>query len=69
MPIAHIRIVAGRDMQKKRAMMAAVAHAIADTLQALLDTVRVILEEVAQDHWCTGGETIAEKRARTQGKA
>jgi len=64
MPIATIQIVEGRDTQKKRGLMAAVAQAIATSLDAPIDTVRVIVQEVSADLWSVGNQTVAERRAR-----
>ena len=64
MPIATIRIVAGRDAQKKRAMANAVAQAIAGTLDAPIESVRVIVQEIPADQWYVGMETIEERCAR-----
>ena len=63
MPIATIQIVEGRDAQRKRRLMAAVAQAIASSLDAPLNTVRVIVHEVPPDLWTVGHQTIAERRA------
>jgi 4-oxalocrotonate tautomerase len=64
MPVATLQIVAGRDPERKRQMVHAVAEAIAATLDAPLDTVRVIVQEIPAELWCSGSETIAERRAR-----
>lgn len=64
MPIATIQIVEGRDAQKKRGLMAAVAQAIATSLDAPVDNVRVIVQEVSADLWGVGNQTVAERRAR-----
>jgi 4-oxalocrotonate tautomerase len=64
MPIATIQIIEGRDAQKKRGLMAAVAQAIATSLDAPIDNVRVIVQEVSADLWSVGNQTVAERRAR-----
>ena len=64
MPIATIRLVAGRDAQKKKSMALSVAQAIAGALDAPIESVRVIVQEVPADQWFVGTETIGERRAR-----
>jgi 4-oxalocrotonate tautomerase len=63
MPIATIQILAGRDAERKRRMIHAVSQAIATSLEAPIDTVRVLVHEVPPELWYSGGETIAERRA------
>ena len=67
MPIATIQIVAGRDAAKKRKLMAAVTEAIASSLDAPIDSVKVIVHEIPADLWSTGGQTVAEKKTGREG--
>jgi len=66
-PIATIQIVAGREAERKRQMIHAVARTIADTLDAPIATVRVIVHEIPPELWGSGSETIAERRAAQTG--
>ena len=63
MPIAMIHIVEGRDMEKKRRLIAAVSEAIATSLDAPAASIRVLVHEVPADLWGVGHQTIAERRA------
>jgi len=63
MPIATIRIVEGRDMEKKRRLIAAVSEAIATSLDAPAPSIRVLVQEVPAELWGVGHQTIAERRA------
>lgn len=65
MPVVTIQIVAGRAAQKKREMIRAVATAVAATLDAPIDTVRIIVHEIPPDLWGAGTETIAERQSRS----
>jgi 4-oxalocrotonate tautomerase len=48
-------------------MIHAVARTIADTLDAPIATVRVIVHEIPPELWGSGSETIAERRAAQTG--
>lgn len=63
MPIAMIHIVEGRDMEKKRRLIAAVSEAIATSLDAPATSIRVLVQEVPAELWGVGQQTIAERRA------
>lgn len=64
MPIIQISIVAGRPAEKVRNLITEVTEAAARTLDAPIDTIKVIVTEVAPTHWGSGGETIADRRAK-----
>jgi 4-oxalocrotonate tautomerase len=63
MPIATIHIVEGRDMEKKRRLIAAVSEAIAISLDAPPASIRVLIQEVPAELWGVGQQTVAERRA------
>ena len=54
MPWIDITIVEGRDMLRKQAMCRAVARAVHEELGAPLETIRVVVREVAPELWCVG---------------
>ncbi len=62
MPIIQISVVAGRPQEKITTMIHEVTETVARTLEAPVDTIKVLVTEVAPTHWGSGGETIAEKR-------
>lgn len=64
MPIAQISIVAGRSPEKVQRMAEAVTRTIAETLDAPIETVRVLITEVPPERWYAGGESMATRRAR-----
>ncbi|MEY2619652.1 MAG: hypothetical protein RL522_2654 [Pseudomonadota bacterium] len=57
MPIAQINILSGRTDEQKAKMIAAVTQAIADTLGAPKESIRVLVHEVPSTHWGIGGQT------------
>jgi 4-oxalocrotonate tautomerase len=60
MPIAHILIMEGREPEQKKALIRSVTAAIADSLQARPDSIRVIVQEVPREHWGIGGISALE---------
>lgn len=66
MPIAMIHIAEGRSDEKKRALLHKVTQAIAESLDAPIESVRVLIQEVPATQWSAGGQTLAERRAGSQ---
>jgi 4-oxalocrotonate tautomerase len=57
MPIAQINIMPGRTDEQKAKMIAAVTEAIAETLGAPKESIRVLVHEVPSTQWGIGGQT------------
>jgi len=67
-PIATLQILSGRDDARKAALIAAVSRAISETLEAPLETVRVLIAEIPPAHWGAGGQTIkAIRKTKSKG--
>jgi len=64
MPIAIINIIEGRSDEKKQALIANVSRAIAQSLDAPLESVRVLVQEYPDNLWAAGGETIHDRRSK-----
>ncbi|KAF1004122.1 MAG: 2-hydroxymuconate tautomerase [Pseudomonas sp.] len=65
MPIAQINIIEGRSEEQKRQLISKVTYAIAESLDAPVESIRVLVQEYSDTLWAAGGETISERRART----
>lgn len=63
MPIIQVSIAEGRRPDQIRDMIGKVTSAVADSLSAPADTIRVIVTEIPLTHWGSGTQTLAEKRA------
>jgi 4-oxalocrotonate tautomerase len=61
MPIAIVHMMEGRDEEKKARAIAAITQAIAETLDAKPETVRVILQEAPETQWGIAGKPAAER--------
>ena len=57
MPIAQIHIVEGRTDEQKETLIREVSEAISRSLDAPLNTVRVIITEMPKTHFGIGGVT------------
>jgi 4-oxalocrotonate tautomerase len=65
--MAFVSIREGRSPESIRTMISAVTAAIAESLDAPPESVRVVVTEVPLTHWATGDVTLAE-RAQAAGK-
>ena len=67
MPIVTISMMEGREPEKIEKMIAAVSDAVAISLDAPLETVRVMVNEMQEHQWGVGGKpmrVVREERAR-----
>nr|WP_311529481.1 2-hydroxymuconate tautomerase [uncultured Ralstonia sp.] len=63
MPIAHLYILEGRDDDRKERLIAEVTDAIHRSLDAPVESVRVIITEMPKAHFGIGGQS-AKQRGR-----
>jgi 4-oxalocrotonate tautomerase len=63
MPIALIKILEGRSIEKKRKLIESVSLAMSESLDMPIDAVRVVAEEVPPELWGRGGRTVADQIA------
>lgn len=66
MPLVHINIMKGRPPEKIEGMITAVSQAIADSLDAPIDSVRIMVREMEPHQYGVGGKpwrVVAEERA------
>jgi 4-oxalocrotonate tautomerase len=64
MPLVQVSVRAGRPAEAIRTMISAVTAAVADSLDAPVASVRVIVTEVPPTHWAAGDVTLAEKQEK-----
>ncbi len=64
MPLMIVKIQEGRPPEKIEALIDALTDAAVRTLDAPIDTVRVLVEEIPKTHWGIGGKSA---HARSQG--
>lgn len=68
MPLIQATILQGRSPEQKNEFFARVTQVAVETLNVKPEQVRVVIHEVAPEHWCIGGLSKAEldKRAAEQ---
>lgn len=64
MPIVEITLVEGRRPDQLRTLISKVTQACAESVDAPVESVRVILREVPATHFAAGDVTIDERRAQ-----
>lgn len=58
-------MVQGRTPEQVRALISALTLAVHETVDAPVESIRVVVREVPTTHWAAGDVTIAERRARS----
>lgn len=58
MPIVRIEMLAGRPRAKKTELIRQVTEAVVHSLDVRPEQVRVLLYEVAPEHWAVGGRAM-----------
>jgi 4-oxalocrotonate tautomerase len=66
MPIIHVEMVAGRPPEARQALAAALTEATVAALGVKPEAVRVVLHEVAPEHWFVAGRPMARPAKDTE---
>ena len=61
MPTIHVELFAGRTLDQKRALAAALTDATVKTLGGSAASVDIIFRDVERHDWATGGELWSDK--------
>jgi 4-oxalocrotonate tautomerase len=61
MPTIHVELFAGRTLEQKRALAAALTEATVRTLGGSADAVDVIFRDVERSDWATAGVLWSDK--------
>jgi 4-oxalocrotonate tautomerase len=64
MPLVHIDMMEGRSPEQIERMVAAVSEALAESLPAPIDTVRVVVNEMEPHQYGIGGVPFTEVKRR-----
>lgn len=65
MPLIEVTLAAGRSPQQLRTLMSRLTHAAAESVDAPVDSIRVVIREVAPELWAAGDITLAERAGAT----
>jgi 4-oxalocrotonate tautomerase len=69
MPIIQVNVAEGRTAEQKLAAMAAITDAVVRTLDVRPEQVRILINEVSDENFTIGGETMAMRAARQSAKS
>ncbi len=61
MPILRLEMHPGRTLDQKRAFVREVTRVAVETLNCPLESVDVIISEVAREDWAKAGKLVADK--------
>jgi 4-oxalocrotonate tautomerase len=61
-PLIEVTMAEGRTPQQIRTLISALTHATAESVDAPVESIRVVVREVPLTHWGAGDVTIAERR-------
>jgi 4-oxalocrotonate tautomerase len=61
MPFIHVHIAAGRPLEKRRRLAAAITDAVTDILETERAATQVVIQEHDRDNWAIGGELLSER--------
>jgi len=61
MPTIHVELFAGRTLEQKRALAAALTDATVKTLGGSAASIDIIFRDVERHDWATGGELWGDK--------
>lgn len=64
MPIVRVSLIAGRSPAVKRDLIARVTDAVVQATGVQPQSVRVLIDEVAAEHWAVGGVPKSEMEDR-----
>ena len=64
MPLIQINIVEGRSPEKKERLIREVSDLVAEVLEAPVENVRVMIQEMSPEHWGIAGESVKKRQKK-----
>lgn len=64
MPFIQINLLAGRSPEKKEKLIQEVSHTVANVLEAPIESVRVMVNEMQPEHWGIAGESVKKRQSK-----
>ena len=61
MPIITVKMIEGRTEEQKKALVEKVTEVVSETTGAPKENVTIIIEEMAKNHYATGGVRLSDK--------
>lgn len=66
MPLIQIHMMEGRPADKKEQLIQEVSQTVSEVLEAPLETVRVLINEIPSDHWGIAGQSVRKRREKKE---
>lgn len=66
MPFIQINILKGRPPEKKEKLIHEVTNVVADVLEAPVQSVRIMINELEPEHWGIAGESVKKRNEVTK---
>jgi 4-oxalocrotonate tautomerase len=67
MPFVAVHMAAGRPLEKRRRIAAAITDVISEILEMERSQVQVLIQEHDRDNWAIGGELLSERKSAPSG--
>lgn len=62
MPIITVKMLEGRTDEQKKALVEKVTDVVAETTGAPKENIFIVIEEMASNHYATGGVRISDRK-------
>jgi 4-oxalocrotonate tautomerase len=66
MPLIQINIIKGRSPQMKEALIKEVTNTVSRVLDAPIEKVRVLINEMEPEHWGIAGVSVKKRQEKLQ---
>lgn len=66
MPFIQINIIKGRSAEKKERLIEEVTNTVSDVLEAPVESVRVMINEMEPEHWGIAGVSAKKRKENSQ---
>lgn len=66
MPLIQVNIIEGRTAEQKERLIKEVSERVSDVLDAPMETIRVMINEMPPEHWGIAGESVKKRREKQQ---
>ena len=69
MPYINVKMIKGRTVEQKNAIIAGVTQVVSEVLNKNPEATYVVIDEVESDNWGIGGKSMTERKSANQGKS
>lgn len=68
MPLIQINIIEGRSAEKKERLIREITNTVSEVLEAPVENVRVMIQEMPPEHWGIAGQSVKKRNEVKQGR-